>query len=61
MRTEISDRIVSVMAGGLRDFGYPDVTSEEVRDWCDALVRGEEPSDVCAMFVKGWLEDAGAL
>ncbi len=48
------------IAAGLREFGYPDVTAEMVRECAEAILRGDEkiPHGVIGMFVKKGMEDA---
>lgn len=57
----INDAVIKRMAKGLTDYGFAGITVKQVRDWTDALVRGEDPEDVCAQFIKSWLTDAGLL
>jgi hypothetical protein len=50
----------TAIARNLREFGYPDVTAEMVREVYRAMVRGEDiPHGVVGMFAQGQLEDAG--
>ncbi len=48
------------IAAGLREFGYPDVTAEIVRECVEAILRGDEniPHGVIGMFVKKGMDDA---
>lgn len=59
--TNVTDWQCGKMAKALRDFGYPEVSSTDVREQVAILERGEDPQDVIGMFIKGWLEDAGLL
>ncbi len=61
MSARVTSKQIAGMALALSDFGYPDVTDEEVADWCDELLAGRTPDDVCAMFVASWLDEAGLL
>ena len=44
-------------AASLRDFGYPDVTSEMVAKAHADWIAGKEPTDVIAMFCERAFED----
>lgn len=51
---DVTDRILPAIARNLREFGYPDVTPETVRE---SLSKPDE--DIIAMFAKGMLEENG--
>lgn len=66
----LTDRRVHLVAQSLRDFGYPSVTDEQVRDLSDKLLdgrivcaqEGELPEGgVITMFIHSQLVEAGVL
>jgi len=59
--TTITDQQISTMGNALRDFGYPSVTDESVREKTEALLKGDKASDVISMFIRDWLRDANLL
>ena len=46
----ILEQVLEAQAKSLVEFGYPDVTADMVRAAHEQWLRGEEPSDIIAMF-----------
>jgi hypothetical protein len=53
---QILDR-VGELTEGLRQFGYEDITQDEVQTECENLVAGQEPTSVVGMFIQSLLRD----
>ena len=45
----------------LQEFGYEGLTVDFVQEKVDALVRGEEPTDIIGMMAKKMLTENGLL
>lgn len=61
--TKLSKKQCELGAKDLREFGYPDVTAEMVKEKTDKLFAGDytdiDNVDIIAMFLKRMLEEAG--
>jgi len=62
MRKEYSDEVADAVGRNLRQFGYTNLTKEEVRDVCRKLVEdGEMSGGIIGMFAKNILEENGYM
>ena len=58
----MKQKLTRGIAKSLRDFGYPDVTSEMVAEVWDAYEKGDDlPHDVIGMFVKRQLDEIAEI
>ena len=56
-KTNILEDALEAVAKGLREFGYPDVTKDMIREHHAAWKKGEEGEGVIFLFAKGYFED----
>lgn len=55
----INGRQATEIAKSLRAFGYDDVTAAECLTKANAILAGEEPTEIIGMFIERILEDSG--
>jgi hypothetical protein len=63
---KVIQRLAARMYRAAVDFGYPDVTMQEIEDATRKALRGEVPSGppsrlVIEMLIRGWMEDAKVI
>ena len=49
--------IINKLGRTLRDFGYANLTDEEVDKSVGQAIKDEAEGNIIAMFIKGWLDD----
>jgi hypothetical protein len=59
--TALTDRSVRSILASLREFGYSDLTEQQVRDSSTRMLAQEKPTDIIDMFVSRMLREAGVL
>ena len=58
----LTDASVRSVTRSLREFGYSELTEQEVRETSDRLLAGGAPDgDVIAMFIARMMREAGLL
>jgi len=55
------ERVVANITKNLQEFGYKDLTADFVQEKVDALIRGEEPTEIIGMMAKNMLIENGLL
>ena len=55
------ERVVANITKNLQEFGYKDLTVDFVQEKVDALIRGEEPTEIIGMMAKNMLIENGLL
>lgn len=60
MDTELKGQYVTQKTKDLRKFGYPDLTTDEVKVQLEKALAGEQ-LDVIGMFIQADLKDAGLI
>lgn len=58
MTTPTDSRVVAAITADLRDFGYPDLTEEQVKKEIEDALAGRE-TGIIGMFVVDMLKKAG--
>ena len=58
---ELTERSIESIRSSLTEFGYRDLTTDQVRDGGKHLLAGGEPRDVIETFMRGMLREAGLL
>ena len=57
----IERNIITSITKNLQEFGYKDLTVDFVQEKVDALIRGEEPTEIIGMMAKNMLIENGLL
>ncbi len=58
---EITEGTIAQIGRNLRQFGYDDLTDEEVAAQVKAIQAGERPTNIIGMFARDMLEENGYL
>jgi len=54
-------KVIASITKNLQEFGYEDLTVDVVQEKVDALIRGEEPTEIIGMMAKNMLIENGLL
>ena len=57
----VTERSARSIHRSLVEFGYTDLTLDEVKDSANRMLSGAEPVDVIDMFIRKMFVDAGVL